>query len=190
VITFLGLARADDELMEPVGMSGQSPIYQPFFGYGFSIIAEAKPGSSRFAVGSNTFDDFEAPDLQVQVTRALGDGSDLVCDDMPPELGGVPAINPPVLTDDPSIADQLNDLGCRFIDGTGRTIARSCGETTACVRGMDGQFRCAAGDTIAQYCGFVGQHLAFPTGDTLVTVRVRDVRGNLGPPRQLIVRVP
>jgi len=190
VITFLGLARADDVLMEPAGMSGQIPIYQPFFGYGFSLIVEAKPGESRAPVGSSTFDDFDSPDLQVQVTRSLGDGSDLVCDDTPPLLGGVPAINPPVLTDDPSIADRLNDLSCRFIDGTGRKIGRACGEVSACVLGIDGQFRCVAEDTILQYCGFIGQILAFPQGDTTVTVRVRDVRGNLGPPRQLIVRVP
>jgi hypothetical protein len=49
VITFMGLARADDVLIEPVGMSGQTPIYQPFFGYGFSLIIEAKPGAASSA---------------------------------------------------------------------------------------------------------------------------------------------
>jgi len=189
VITFLGLTRADDILLDPTGTSGGIPIYQPLFGYGFSIVVEVKPGGSHARAGNSTFDVAGAPDLQIQATRALGDGSTAVCDDTPPIIGGVPAINPPNFSDDPSVADRLNDLGCRFIDGLGRKIGRNCGEETACVLGLDGQFTCVEPDTTLQFCGFIGQILAFPSGDTTVTVRVRDILGNLGPPKQLIIRI-
>jgi hypothetical protein len=125
------------------------------------------------------------------VTRSLGNGSTTVCDDTPPIIGGVPAINPPNLSDDPTaVADPLNDLGCRFIDGGGQKVGRACTDSTACVLGTDGQFSCVSPDTTVQFCGFIGQILAFQSGDTTVTVRVRDVRGILGPAKQLIVRVP
>jgi hypothetical protein len=189
VITFLGLTRADDVLIDPAGMSGDIPIYQPSFGYGFSIVVEAKSGPTRVPVAKSTFSSGSAPDLQIQVTRALGDGSTIVCDDTPPILGGVPAINPPTFSNDPTITDRLNDLGCRFIDGSGAKIGRACTESTACVLGTDGQFACAEPDSSVQFCGFIGQILAFPAGDTLVTVRVRDLQGAVGPAKQLIVRV-
>jgi hypothetical protein len=31
--------------------------------------------------------------------------------------------------------------------------------------------------------------LRFPPGDTLITARLRDVPGNVGPPAQMIIRV-
>jgi hypothetical protein len=189
-ITFLGLTRADDFLIDPSGMQGDIPIYEPTFGFNFSIIVEAKPGASHVRVGTSSYDEFGgAPDLQVQVTRPIGDASPAVCDDTPPILGGVPAINPPNLSNDSNIFDRLNDLGCRFVDGSGQKIGRSCGEATSCVLGTDGQHICVADDTTVQYCGFMGTILTFPDGDTTVTVRVRDLQGNLGPPKQLIIRV-
>ena len=193
VITFLGLTRADDVLLEPSGMAGSTPIYQPLFGYGFSIIVEAKPGASRARVGTATFSSGGAPDLQIEATRALGNGSALVCDDgsgSPPVLGGVPAINPPNFGSNPTVVDTINDLACRFIDGTGQKVGRTCGDSTSCVLGSDGQFTCVAPDTTVQFCGFMGQTLAFPSGDTVITARARDVQQNLGPAKQLIVRVP
>lgn len=190
VITFFGLTRADDVLLPPSGMSGNIPIFEPPFGYGFSLIVEAKPGASRAAVATSTFNDSSLPDLQIQVTRPLGDGSTLVCDDMPPILGGVPATNPPVFNDDPVLTDRINDLGCRFVDGTGSRVGRRCGELTACVLHDDGDFGCASPDATLQFCGFMNQALAFPSGDTTVTVRARDVQRRVGPPAQLIVRVP
>lgn len=188
-ITFFGLTRADDILMQPAGVEGGVPVYRPSFGFAFSIVVEAKPGPSRARVGSSTFIDGETPDLQIQVTRPIGDGSTVVCDDAPPMLGGVPAINPPSFADTPANGDRLNDLGCRFIDGGGEKVGRQCGDSTACVLGEDGIFGCATADATIQFCGFVGQALTFPSGDTLVTVRVRDVQGNFGQPRQLLVRV-
>ncbi|MGH7787360.1 MAG: hypothetical protein ACRERC_10870, partial [Candidatus Binatia bacterium] len=190
-ITFFGLTRADDMLLEPTGMSGNIPIYTPIFGFGFSLVVEGKPGPSRQRVATTTLiEDGGPPDLQIQVTRPLGDGSPTVCDDTPPILGGVPATNPPDFSDSSPINDRMNDLACRFIDGVGNKIARSCSDSTACVLGIDGQYGCLVKETTAQFCGFMGQITAFPQGDTLVTVRLRDFpAGNFGAPRQLIIRV-
>jgi hypothetical protein len=188
-ITFFGLTRADDILLQPAGVENGVTVYRPSFGFAFSLVVEAKPGPSRARVGTATYLDGSAPDLQIQVTRPLGDGSALVCDDAPPMLGGVPAINPPSFADTPVTSDRLNDLGCRFIDGGGNKVGRQCGDNTACVLGADGIFGCASGDATIQFCGFIGQALSFPPGDTMVTVRVRDVLGNFGAPRQLLIRV-
>jgi hypothetical protein len=190
VITFLGLTRADDILLQPIGMSGDIPIYQPLFGYGFSIVVEAMPGLSRFPVARMTFSASGLPDLQIQVTRALGNGSATVCDDQLPVLGGVPAINPPTFSDETSIANRINDLSCRFIDGVGAKMGRGCAEENACVLGLDGRFGCVSPNTSAQFCGFISQILAFPFGDTTVSVRVLDSQRRPGPVKQLIVRVP
>jgi hypothetical protein len=191
VIAFLGLTRADDFLLQPTGMSGGIPVYTPQFGYNFSIIVEAMPGSSRFAVGNSTFRAGDFPDLEIEVTHALGDGSTAVCDDMPPTLGGVPAINPPDFNPDPTVSDRINDLSCRFVDGTGMKVGRSCGDATSCVLNIDGQHGCVspAPPTTTQYCGFINQALAFPSGDTVISARVRDVRGNPGPVAQILIRV-
>jgi len=111
---------------------------------------------------------------------------------MPPTLGGVPAVNPPNFGSDPTTTDRLNDLACRFVDGTGMKVGRACGDATACVLGTDGQFGCVspAPPTTTQYCGFINQALTFPSGDTLLSVRVLDTRGNPGPIAQIIVRIP
>ena len=105
-----------------------------------------------------------------------------------PTFGGVPAIDPPRLDDPDAIADPLNDFGCRFIDGQGNTVGRIC--QLGCVRFESGDYGCQMGDnTEIQFCAPVSMPLTFPSGDTLVTARVRDQAGNLGAPAQLLVRV-
>lgn len=192
-ITFFGLASADDVRQEPIGTDENGvPIYQRLFGFGFRLVVEATRGSSQLALGSDAFSDDGAPSLQVQATRALGNGSTAVCDTEPPLVGGVPGIDPPRFDDSTEVVDALNDLGCRFLDGAGNPVSRSC--ATSCVKDDNGDYACVDLATEAQFCVLVDTLLEFPPGDTLVTVRVRD-RGrngepmNLGAPQQLIVRV-
>jgi hypothetical protein len=193
VIGFFGLVLPNDELVEPSGVDPNGiPIYQRPFGSGFSIVVEAfRTSTSRPQVATSAFEEFGRPDLQIQVNRPLGDGNALVCDDghFQIEIGGVPAINPPSFADSQNVSDRLNDLGCRFVDGSGQPIARACNEKFACVRFGDGHFGCVSPQAQRQFCGQISQNLEFPAGDTLVTVRVLDVGGNPGPPAQIIIRV-
>jgi hypothetical protein len=194
IIGFFGLVQPNDEVIDPTGVNPTGiPIYQRPFGSGFSLVVEARRGISNSSVANLAFDEFGRPDVQIQVTRPLGNGSQLVCDDghFQLELGGVPAINPPSFADDQSISDRLNDFGCRFVNGAGQPLGRACSDDAACIRFQDGRFGCvsAANPPPRQFCGQISQNLAFPTGDTLVTARVRDMAGNLGPPAQIIVRV-
>lgn len=194
IIGFFGLVQPNDELIDPIDVNPTGiPIYERPFGSGFSLVVEASRGASNASVANFAFDEFGRPDLQIQVNRPLGDGSALVCDDghFQFEIGGVPAINPPSFSDDQSVSDRLNDLGCRFLNGAGQPLGRACSDKFACIRFQDGRFGCVSQSIPAprQFCGQISQNLAFPTGDTLVTARVRDVAGNLGPQAQLIVRV-
>lgn len=188
-ILFFGLTNSDDSVQAPSGTDARGvPIYERPFGFGFSLVVEARHGSANRPVGSSAFAEDGAPDLQVQVTRPLGDGSAAVCDGAEPVFGGVPAVDPPRFEEPEAIADALNDLGCRFIDGTGQPVGRVC--SLACIRFESGEFGCQSGDDAeVQFCAPVPMPLTFPAGDTLVSARVRDQAGNLGAPAQLIVRV-
>jgi hypothetical protein len=190
VVGFFGVTSSDDTLQPPTATApGGIPIYQRSFGFGFSLVVEAKPGSAQRQVANNTFAVGGPPDLQIQATRDLGNGSAAVCDNTPdpPGFGGVPGIDPPRLDDSDTIADALNDFGCRFIDGTGAPSGRAC--ALGCIHFDDGEFGCQQGDTQTQFCAPIGMPLQFPAGDTLVTARVRDLAGNLGPPARLIIRI-
>ena len=153
-------------LAKPTGTSGGIDVYAPAFGIGFSIVVEAKPGASRAPVNSFTFREEGPPDLQIQVTRPSATAATAVCDDMPPLLGGVPAINPPSFGDDQTITDTLNDFACRFVDGSGNKVGRRCSEHRPVCCGIDGDFGCASPDATTQFCGSISLALVFPTGDT------------------------
>jgi hypothetical protein len=190
-MTYLGVAQPNDMLDTPDGFTAEGvPIYERPFGSGFSIVAEGKPGPSRKAVGMRSYhwdpDDPSArPDIEIIVSRPLGNGSLAVCDNIPPFVGGVPAATGFEMTQ--AIADALNDLGCRFVDGAGNPSGRSAAE--ACTRFPDGEFRFAGQGTTVQFCAPVVEFFSFPPGDTLITVRLRDITGASSPPSQLIVRV-
>lgn len=187
-ITFFGVIRADDTLIEPAEVNEEGlPVFERPFGFGFSLVVEAMRSPGGRPLGTEAFADSDCPDLQVQVTRPLGDGSEAVCDTVPPNDGGVPAIDPPELSDAPQVCGALNDLGCRFIDGTGSPVGRRCSE--GCVLFPTGELGCVSAETELQFCGRLARSSGFPVGETLVTARVRDVDGNLGPSSQIVIRV-
>ena len=189
VIGFRGLTLADNSILDPVGETDDGvPIYAPTFGSGFILVIEAGPGLSGRPVGQFTFDGPGTPDLQVVVSRPLGNGSPTICDQTPPTAGGVPAIDPPRFDESAEVRAALNDLGCRFADGFGETRGRSC-LSEACVRFDSGQFGCISENASVQFCGYVDAPMAFPSGDTVITARVRDRDGNYGPEARMIVRV-
>src|SRR5690606_18284100 len=64
-ITFLGLTRADDMLLPPIGTENGVTVFQPAFGFAFSLVVEARAGASRLRAGNQSQVDGRAPDLQI-----------------------------------------------------------------------------------------------------------------------------
>lgn len=188
VVTFVGITRADDTPVEPSGTTPDGvPIFQRPTGAGFNIVIEGRPGASGVPVGSVTFRENGPPDLQVLVSRPLGNGSPEVCDRLPPRIGGVPAVDPPDFSDRPTVIDALNDLGCRFLDGAGQPRGR--GRNDACILKPDGGFDFARSNSTIQFCGFIDVATRFPDGEVRLTIRLRDERGEVGPAVSMIVRI-
>jgi hypothetical protein len=196
MITFFGVASPDDRVPTPNGFTaGGLPIYERPIGFNFAVVVEGRPGGSRQKIGLSTFnsdpmDPLARPDLQLLVSQPLGDGSAAVCDNMPPDAGGIPAVNPTDYAFTQPISDAINDLGCRFVDGLGRPLGRSTSQD-ACTLALDGsgEFRFVSPGSTTQFCGAIAPPFAFPLGDTLVTVRLRDQGKNLSLPAQIVIRV-
>ena len=189
-ISYFGVADANGQIDSPVGTAADGTrIFERPLPQGFFVVIEAKPGSSRRPVGSQTFnwspsDPNLLPDLQLVSSRALGNGSAAVCDDgTPPNLGGVPAVDPPQFGGTQSSANAINDLSCRF---DARKTA-----SDACTRNQFQTESFVDPTTTVQFCPRVsiGAEIAFPLGDTRLTVRARDSLGQPGHPASIIVRV-
>ncbi len=191
VITFFGLTRSDDALITPTGTTPQGiAIYTRLVGTAFSLVVEGMPGTSGFAVGGSAYqsDSASLPDLQIEVSRSLGNGSTAVCDSSGALAGGVPSIDPPNFDTLQTVINAVNDLACRFVDGSGKPGPRR-NATDSCVMFASGDSDFVDPNTSIQFCGFVTGVMEFPSGDTLVTARLRDEDGNPGPIAQLVVRV-
>ncbi len=187
IITYFGVARADSYSLAPSGFDGVGrPIYVRPFGFALSLVVEGKPGPSRRPIGPSAYSTTGAPDLQLILSRPLGDGSTVVCDRQPPDIGGVPAVMPFAFSDDAGAVDAMNDLGCRVDDGQGNPAARPA--SSACTLNRFGEYAFVSYDTAAQFCLPVAAQWGFPLGDTIVAARLRDNGGNLGAPREIVVR--
>lgn len=188
VITFAGIARADGRPYAPDPQKKNGiPVFSNFVGSGFLLVVEAKPGFSNLAVGRKIYvydpdDPKKRPDLEIQVSRPLGDGSKDICDARRPHIGGIPAINPPSFAQTPEIAATLNDFSCRF------EIFTASAES--CTVGKYGDFSFVAEDSDTQFCMVVARAWNFEYGDTLVSVRLRDEKGNPGPVSKFWLRRP
>jgi len=200
-ITFIGITRADDVLVEATEVSPEGvPIFTRLAGAtggasGFRLVVEGKPGTSGVALAASTLSDNVAdlPDLQIQANRPLGDGSIAVCDTAQPTpgpaQGGVPAISPPSFAASTNHSNIINDLACRFRDGQGQTMGIGSSIDSCVKMEPTEDYGFVHPETDVQFCGFVSAILTFPRGDTLVTVRLRDQAGNVGTPAQMIIRV-
>ena len=190
LVTFMGVARADGTVTAPDEIAGDgTPIYVRPLPQGFFLVVEAKQGPNNRPVGQTTISDDpqELPSLQIVVSRPLGDGSAIVCDDMLPLLGGVPAVDPPRF--DAASAPAINDFACRF---SPRTFGSSPSVQGPCTVNANGDYAFVAAGTRVQFCPDAGidTAIAFPSGDTRVTARVTDLFGAPGQPAAIIIRVP
>ena len=187
-ISYLGAARADGLPVQPTSVDSNGvPTFTAAAGSGFIIVVEAKAGLAGHEVGRRVFayqadDPTVRPDLEIISSRDLGDGSKAVCDRMKPNLGGVPAVNPPKFTETQAISNAINDLTCRF-----ETFGES---ESSCTVTATGDFSFVKKESTQQFCMIVARAWSFPVGDTVLTVRVRDVKGNPGPSKQLRIRHP
>ncbi|MFI5398371.1 MAG: hypothetical protein ACHQ9S_22775 [Candidatus Binatia bacterium] len=188
-ITYLGLARADEIPEAPTGVDGDGrSVFSPSSGSGFSLVIEAAPGQSGSPVGINAVNlSGGVPDLQLLVSRPLGDGNPLVCDIAPPTIGGVPATNPLVYSTAPEVVAAMNDLGCRADDGTGNPIGR--GPSDACTSQISGDFSFVNPESSIQFCLPIARKWAFPAGQTVLVVRARDASGNIGIEKEIVIDI-
>jgi hypothetical protein len=183
--------RANDEVVPPSGTTTQGwPIYVRPFGFSFSLVVEGKPGPSRRPVGLNAFrSDLEdatvRPDLEIIVSRPLGNGSLEVCDDMLPLIGGIPASQG--FQETQGVSNAINDLACRFVNGSGVPGGRRANE--ACTVFGDGEFGFVVEASTVQFCALIAEPFSFPVGDTVVSARVRDSSGQPGPAASFVVRI-
>jgi hypothetical protein len=185
VITHFGAARADGLPVPPVSVEKGIPTYQTNTGAGFMLVVEAKPGLGGHEVGRRIFahvpnDPTVRPDLEIISNRPLGDGSPKVCDSRRPDIGGIPAA--PSFAETQAITDAINDFACRFETHNDNE--------SACTVNASGDFAFVNPETTQQFCMAVARAWGFPVGDTILTVRVRDVKGNPGPPKQIRIRRP
>jgi hypothetical protein len=151
----------------------------------FVIVVEGAPGLSNQKAGTSLEPGVDLlPDLQIESTSEMGNGSAAVCDTGPTSAGGggVPGINPPrFLPDDVAVSDALVDFACRF---QSFTAAAACTFTDA-----SGEPKIITPGATVQFCDFMARTTVLPPGDSLLTVRLRDVAGNTGPTAQIVVRV-
>ena len=144
----------------------------------------ATPIATQLAPVPNSPD---RPDLQIQANRPIGNGSTTVCD-LPgsPTGAGVPAISPPDFTEgNQVITNTLQDFACRFsvfTTGEGACTKDAFGNNNNVIPPPTPK-------GILQFCDTPDTTEAFQGGDTLLTVRLRNVAGELGPTAQIIVRV-
>jgi hypothetical protein len=187
VITAFGVADPSGTFNEPTGKDDQDrTVFSRQSGSGFIIYIEGRPGPSRLAVGTQLLDSrpnepARQPDLQMESSAALGNGSVAVCDDSFPAPGGVPAIDPWDFAPSQPVSDALNDLSCRF---------RAFRDTDfACTQDSSGNLIFGNSGSTLQFCTLVDDALTFPNAPTVLTARLRDTAGNAGPPAQIVVRI-
>jgi hypothetical protein len=153
----------------------------------FLFVIEGQIGTSGIAVGNNTMPSgSDRGDVQVLVSQRTGNGSALKCDMGPPPIpfGGVPGVNPPLFGPGQSITDAIQDMACRF---TIQTESRF-----ACTRTRSGDFgfvSCTGQLCAKQFCYQVPLSGAFSIGDNVVGAQLRDLAGNLGPKKEIVIRV-
>ncbi len=158
---------------------------------GFLLVAEVRPGNSGAAVGDSvpqpTPNGSTRPDFQLQSDRALGNGSTAICDAGPIAQGGggVPGFSPTDFGPSNGVTNALIDFACRFESHS--PVADPC---TLAADGNEGAISPGLPSTARQFCYVTTANTAFPSGDTVLTLQVRDkaVAQNIGPAVQIVVR--
>ncbi len=197
-ITYFGIATADNRVLTPTGQTDDGvPIFDFPNDFGFIIVGEGRPGTSRVALAACGLQNSLAGQCQngrsaaqLIFGRALGNGSAAVCDTSPPNIGGVPAVASLTFDQSPMVTDAINDIGCRL--DTHPTTEGAC---TLDELGNYSWVHYVLGDptnTTMQYCSapVVGSELSFSSGITRVKLQIQDNAGNVGNQAEIAIRVP
>ncbi len=184
-VTSMAFLPADRSFVEPVDFDAAGRAVYRTSGRG-TLIVEGRVGTSARGIGDTAFSPGRLPAFQAIVSRPLGDGSEAVCDRdaMPP--GGVPASLPFAFRSDRAAIARVNDLGCRINDGTGVPRGRR-DSLNSCVRDS-ADF--VDPSSAIQFCADFTSVELLPEGDTILAARLRDLDGNLGATREIVLRVP
>jgi hypothetical protein len=191
-ITYFGIARADSAPLFPSTYDDAGrPVYSLQAASGFFVVIEARPGSSAAPVGREAFaydaDDASVlPDLQVLLSRPLGNASSVVCDKSRPHAGGVPRTFPLEFAETPQVAAAINDFGCRVDNGAGTPVGVN--RQDACTE-FNGDFHFVDPNSTLQFCATIDSAWSFGRGATVLKARVRDEQGWVGAEREMIVEV-
>ncbi|MFI5396341.1 MAG: dockerin type I domain-containing protein [Candidatus Binatia bacterium] len=196
-VTFFGLTNADDTLVPSSGTNADGLTvfrYSGSFGFHIVVEGEANPELLDLTIITTYEPDLKSfPDLQIEASNPLGNGSPAVCDRSGPNAGGVPALWPPNFDPTQQNINIVNDLACRFVDGQGAPAGRSA--LDACVQYSDmfgngtGVYGYENPSSKIEFCSLVDTPDQFPQGDTVLTVRLRDTAGNVGAPAQIVVHI-
>jgi hypothetical protein len=150
------------------------------------LVVEGAPGPSGLLPGSSlmAMPPSNRADLQIQNTKPMGNGSPAVCDVGPVSEGGggIPGIDPPNF--DPlnvTVTNTLNDFACRF---ESFSLGSACTQTDA-----TGESRTISPLAAVQFCNIVASTEVLAPGENVLTAKLRDVGGNLGPTAQIVIRV-
>ena len=150
------------------------------------IVVEGVKGLSKQQVGQSTLpgppDNW--PDIQIETTQPLGDGTNSTCANGTGG-GGVPGIDPPDFTPETPAGRRTSALGsfaCQFEYHAAGSQYTWAGDRASPV------FVNPA--STAQFSDVMSANAPFNSGDSIVTVRLRDnPGGNTGPTAQIVIRV-
>jgi hypothetical protein len=176
LVTFFGVASSGGDATAPAGSSDDgTPIYVRPTGIGFKLVIEGAAGASGKMVGRTVEPSTGRPDLQLETNHTLGDGSYSRCP------GTVPAIDPPNYGAGSAVDQALRAFACGF------QVASS--SVTACTLNAFGNIDWVVPTTQTQFCIQVEPVRQFPSGQTRLTVQLRDSDGNIGPMKSVIVQI-
>jgi hypothetical protein len=219
LITFFGVTRSDDTLVDPDPTPGPGGllVFQRqgtliggmVAGINFSLVIEGRPGGTDSPIGAScgpgcvdasTFnwsptDPTVLPYLLIEASRPLGQNpTALVCDEALGKVGGVPGTDPPDFSLTQHVADVVNDFACHFKDGTGTRNGRDGSEACTLFAGDFPPYHfvnpaAPQFPSTIQFCGLITSPIAFPAGQTTVTARISDAAGHVSAPAQIIISI-
>jgi hypothetical protein len=151
----------------------------------FRIVVEARPGISGLAVATpiaHCGSAYGIPNVQIESSRNMGNASNPVCSSSGAFHinGGIPGIDPPDFTPTTDIINTLQSFEFWF---------SYYSPGGACTFAQGGGTYAYVSNGTAQLCDQMNSAQAFPPGDSLLTVQLKDTGGNVGPTAQIIVRV-